>query len=267
MSEYLIAIIIGLVEGVTEFLPISSTGHMILVGKLLNFTGARAATFMVFIQLGAILAVLLIYWPRFMDLFKSSTTGFSGRSGIMKLGAACLPALCFGATFHGFIKENLFGPTTVAIGLLLGGIIMIIVERLPLRTSILQIDSISIPQAFKVGLFQTIAIWPGFSRSASTIIGGMLVGLDRKTAAEFSFLVAVPIMFAATGFDLVSNLSQLTITDVPFFALGFSMAFVSALVAVKLFIAFVSKYSMVGFGIYRIILALVTLLWFREVGG
>lgn len=272
MSDYILAIIIGLVEGITEFLPVSSTGHMILVGNLLNFSGERAASFMVFIQLGAILSIIVLYWSRFAGLVKGglglgSIGRFAGTSGIIKLAIACVPALFVGALLHSYIKVNLFNPVTVAIGLLIGGIIMIIVERLPQQPTVNSLDELSSMQAFKVGLFQTISIWPGFSRSASTIIGGMLVGLDRKTAAEFSFLVAVPIMFAATGFDLLTSFSHLNSSDIPLFAIGFLVAFASALVAVKLFVAFVSRYSMIGFGIYRIIIGLITLLWFRGIEG
>jgi undecaprenyl-diphosphatase len=267
MSEFLIAIIIGIIEGVTEFLPVSSTGHMILAGAVLDFNGSKAATFMIFIQLGAILSVVVLYWDRFIGLLKNNGGGFSGPKGIFKLGLACLPALMAGAVLHKYIKTHLFTPLTVAAGLIIGGIVMVFIERFNLLRKVSSIDDITPLQALKIGLFQTLSLWPGISRSGSTIIGGMLCGLERKAAAEFSFLVAVPIMIAATGYDLLKSLNSLSVDDVPLFATGFLTAFVSAMLAVKLFVSFVSKHTMAGFGIYRIIVGVLTILFITEVAG
>jgi len=267
MSEFTVALIIGIIEGLTEFLPVSSTGHMILAGELMDFNGGKASTFMVFIQLGAILSVVVLYRDRFLNLLKPSAQGFGGLSGIKILLLACLPALVAGALLHKYVKSYLFTPTTVALGLIVGGLVMICIERVSLKIEIKTLDEISPLAAFKVGIFQTISLWPGISRSGSTIIGGMLLGLDRKAAAEFSFLVAVPIMIAATGYDLLKSLDQLSSADVPFFAVGFATAFLSAMVAIKFFVAFVSKYKMTSFGVYRIIIGILTLIFIKEVGG
>jgi undecaprenyl-diphosphatase len=265
MSDFLVAIIIGIVEGITEFLPVSSTGHMILVGNLLNFNGSKAATFMIFIQLGAILSIVVLYWSRFLKLLVGGTGDFSGKQGIVRLGLVCAPALLAGAVLHKYIKAHLFTPTTVAYGLIVGGVVMIVTERIKLNQKCDSLDNLSALQALKIGLFQVLSLWPGVSRSGATIIGGMLSGLDRKTAAEFSFLAAVPIMVAATGYDLLKSLDTLTISDAPFFAIGFVTAFLSAMVAVKLFVAFVSKHTMSGFGVYRILVGVLTLLFIKEV--
>ncbi|MDZ4785740.1 MAG: undecaprenyl-diphosphate phosphatase [bacterium] len=255
MSEFFIAIILGLVEGLTEFLPISSTGHMIIVGHWLGFEGNRAASFEVAIQLGAILAVVVLYWRRFTGLvsFKEKT-GFSGISGMIKLAVASLPALIAGAFLHKYIKENLFSPTTVCFALVFGGVVMILIEKINLKPSTTQIENISFKQSFYIGIFQVFALWPGMSRSASTIVGGMVLGVDRKTSAEFSFLIAVPIMVAAIGYDLLKSYSFLNSQDVSFFATGFIVAFISAILSIRFLIAFLGKYGLIYFGIYRIIL-------------
>ncbi len=263
--DFLLACLIGIVEGITEFLPISSTGHMILVGFLVDFEGPKAASFEVFIQLGAILAVVVLYWDRFRNLFKFTsresaqernitTGGISGLRGILILGIGCLPALFLGALLHSYIKTNLFTPQTVCLALIVGGIIMIFVERIKFKNQISNLDTITYKQALAIGLFQSFALWPGVSRSASTIIGGMIAGLDRKAAAEFSFLLAVPIMCAATGWDLLKSLPVLEITDLSFFLVGFIVAFISAMLAIKLFISFLQKHTLTGFGVYRILL-------------
>jgi undecaprenyl-diphosphatase len=267
MSEYLIAFIIGIIEGVTEFLPVSSTGHMILAGAVLDFNGNKAATFMIFIQLGAILSIVVLYWPRFLALLRNDGGGFSGPTGLLKLGLACLPALVAGALLHKYIKAYLFTPFTVATGLILGGVVMIFIERFNLIKKTASIDEVTPLQAIKIGMFQTLSLWPGMSRSGSTIIGGMLCGLERKVAAEFSFLVAVPIMIAATGYDLLKSLDSLSFNDVPLFGIGFFTAFISAMFAVKLFVSFVSRHTMAGFGVYRILVGALTLIFITEVAG
>lgn len=259
--DFWIALLIGIIEGLTEFLPVSSTGHMILASHLVDFEGPRAASFQVFIQLGAICAILVLYFNRFLSLLKPQADNkFGGISGIVILGMACLPALVAGFFLHGYIKEYLFSPLTVCLALIIGGIVMIAIEKIGLKGKVADLDSISAKQALMIGFFQTLALWPGVSRSASTIIGGMVCGLDRRTAAEFSFIVAVPIMFAATLWDLYKSIGVLNLsTDLAFFSLGFVIAFVSAMVAVKSFIAFVQRYTLIGFGFYRIVLGAIYL--------
>jgi undecaprenyl-diphosphatase len=257
----LIAILLGVLEGLTEFLPVSSTGHQILLGHLVGFTGEKAATFQIFIQLGAILAVIWMYFDRFTGLLQwRDNSGLKGKRGLQLLALTTLPALVGGFLAHDFIKDHLFQPMTVAVGLAVGGVIMIIFERFKHRVKTIELDKITSRQALGVGLFQLFALWPGVSRSASTIIGGVVQGLDRKTAVEYSFLIAVPVMIAATGYDLLKSLDILQTSDIPLFAVGFITAFVSALLAIKYFVEFVKRFGFTAFGWYRIILAVIVLL-------
>ncbi len=262
----LIAIILGIVEGLTEFLPVSSTGHLIIAGYALNFTGTKAATFEVFIQLGAILAVVWLYRDRFRQLLQfRKTEGLQGKRGLMLLGLTTLPALFGGLLLHGIIKEHLFQPFTVAIGLAVGGVVILIFEKLletgKLTTKTLKLDAITKRQALGIGLAQLVALWPGVSRSGATIIGGVLYGLDRKTAVEYSFLAAVPVMIAATSYDLLKNLDVLQASDIPLFATGFITAFVSAVLAIRYFVKFVQRYSFKPFAYYRIVLAALVVIF------
>lgn len=276
----LIAIILGIVEGLTEFLPVSSTGHLIIVGQALNFTGAKASTFEVFIQLGAILAVVWMYRERFQHLLRFASSnatgggsnqgqGLQGKRGLLLLGLTTLPALVGGALLYDVIKDRLFQPLTVAAGLAVGGVIIIIFEHFYSHASRRQtarrvgdLDHITGKQALYIGLAQLAAMWPGVSRSGATIIGGVMFGLDRKTAVEYSFLAAVPVMIAASSFDLLKNWAEGAIhaNDAALFATGFITAFVAALLAVKYFVRFVQRYSFKPFGYYRIILAAVVVL-------
>lgn len=260
-SNTIAAIILGLVEGITEFLPISSTGHLILTSHYLGLEGEKIKIFEVFIQLGAILAVAILYWNRFLGLldFKApkDAKSFRGINGLSKLALACLPALVCGALFHSTIKGYLFYPRPVALALIVGGLALMVIERVVKKPSTETLDAISHKQALLVGVFQCFSLWPGISRSASTIVGGLVVGLPRSLAAEFSFLVAVPIMVAATGYDLLKGLEHLSPDDTKMFAIGFIVSFLSALLAVKIFIQLVGKYSLVSFGIYRILLGLL----------
>jgi undecaprenyl-diphosphatase len=268
------ALVIGIVEGITEFLPVSSTGHMILVSDLLNLNTKSVAveTFEVFIQLGAILAVVYLYLNRFKDLISLNLTnnespkGFKGFRGLQLLAIACLPAFFLGAIFHSKIKAYLFSSINVALALIVGGIAMIIIERRQkkLKSTILtdKLDNLTFKQAFMVGCFQCFALWPGMSRSASTIIGGLIAGLSRTVAAEFSFLVAVPVMCAAVTLDLYKSLPYLTNNDIVPFLVGFVTSFIVALIAIKWFISFLSKTTMEPFAIYRIIIGIIVLLYY-----
>jgi undecaprenyl-diphosphatase len=261
MVDWLNTVILGIVEGLTEFIPVSSTGHLIVVGYLLGFEGPKAATFEIFIQLGAILAVVFLYRERFLRLctFRASA-GLSGRRGLILLGLTTLPALVFGAVTHRFIKSYLFNPTTVALGLGIGGVGILAMERFLPRVKKSGLDALNYGDAVAVGLWQCLALWPGMSRSACTIIGGMAVGIERETAAQYSFLAAVPIMFAATALDLYKSLAILHGSDIPIFGLGFLVSFMSAWLAIKFFLRFLGSHTLNPFGWYRIIIAL-GILW------
>jgi undecaprenyl-diphosphatase len=251
----------GLVEGITEFIPVSSTGHLILAGRLLGFEGEFASTFEIFIQLGAILAVVLLYRDRFRQLLDfRRTDGLVGWRGIGLLGLTTVPALLLGATAYSAIKDRLFNPITVAIGLGIGGLAILIIESKDLKSQRFELDSLTWRDALFVGLFQCLALWPGVSRAAATILGGMLIGLHRKTAAEFSFLAAVPALFAAAVFDLYQSLPALRSSEFVLLAIGFLVAFFSAWFAVKFFLRLLSSHTLIPFGWYRIAVAVLVLL-------
>ncbi|TAK10077.1 MAG: undecaprenyl-diphosphate phosphatase [Candidatus Manganitrophaceae bacterium] len=253
MVDLLNAVILGVVEGLTEFIPVSSTGHLIIAGHLLGFEGAKASTFEVFIQLGAILAVVVLYKERFFRLLDfSKTRGFAGWNGFVLLGLTTLPALIFGFLAHKFIKEHLFNTTTVAIGLGVGGVGILLAERFLPKPEKHGLDSLRPQDALLIGLFQCLALWPGVSRAGATILGAMIIGTERKTAAEYSFLAAVPVMFAATGYDLLKSRSFLQAADIPFFAVGLIVSFIAAWLAVRTFIQLLSRYTLTPFGWYRI---------------
>lgn len=256
MDSWLIAVIMSIVEGLTEFLPVSSSGHLILTGELLGFVGEKASTFEVVIQLGAILAVVVLYWPRFWGLLRPQPYArFAGIRGIGLLMLTSLPACVLGLLAHSTIKAHLFTPASVLLALAVGAVCMILVERRKSRPEYITLDDITPKVALGVGIFQCLALWPGFSRSAATIMGGMLLGAKRSLAAEYSFIAAVPIMVAATGYDLLKSWHLFTAADIPFFAIGLAGAFLSALAAVKLFVALVGRMTLVPFAVYRLILA------------
>ena len=256
MDNLLTALILSIVEGLTEFLPVSSSGHLILVGELLNFVGERAATFEVVIQLGAIMAVVVLYWKRFWGLVRPRPyVRFAGMRGIWLLFLTSLPASVMGLLFHSMIKEYLFRPATVLVVLVAGAVCMILVERRKRRPTCISLDDMTPRLALGIGCFQCLALWPGFSRSASTIMGGMLLGAKRSLATEYSFIAAVPIMVAATGFDMLKSLSLFSVADIPFFAVGILGSFISALLAVKVFVALVGRMTLAPFAVYRLLIA------------
>jgi undecaprenyl-diphosphatase len=262
MAPWYVAIILGIVEGLTEFLPISSTGHLIISGHLLNFTGPKADTFEIVIQLGAILAVVVLYWDRFVGLiFPDKSRKFSGVYGLWLLFLTSLPASVLGLLTHHYIKEYLFSPFTVAVALAVGAVLIFVVESMDKRSTTLTLDEITPKTAFGIGLFQCLALWPGFSRSASTIMGGMLLGAKRTVAAEYSFIAAVPIMFAATGYDFLKNYALFESGDLIFLLIGFVVSFIAAWLAVKGFIVLLGRLTLRPFAVYRIILAALILLF------
>lgn len=270
MSDFFAAISLGLLEGLTEFIPVSSTGHMILLGDAIGFEGERAQAFQVFIQLGAILAVVWLYSARFLALLpwrqaSGQSGGFSGWAGVLKLALGCLPAFVAGFLWHDFIKTNLFSSELVAYALIVGGLVMILVDRPGQKKQIESVEQLSFWTCLGIGIFQCFALWPGMSRSGSTIIGGLLLGCHRKVAAEYSFLVAVPVMCAAVAYDLYKSMGILSANDLQIFAIGFLVAFVTAIFAVKFFIAVLNRVTLAPFGYYRILLG-VLVLWFYPFG-
>ncbi len=262
MSEFCVAAILGIVQGLTEFLPVSSSGHLIVTNALIGEDSLRMKTFEVVIQLGSILAVVLLYRRRFFALFRPAawsgtapSGGFSGPRGLFLLFLTCLPASVLGLLAHGGIKAYLFNPASVALALIAGGAAMLLVERKKSPSTVTALDAISPRMAFGIGLCQCFSLWPGFSRSASTIMGGMLLGARRDVAAEYSFIAAVPIMFAATFFDLYKSMDILTTRDIPFFLLGMGVSLVVALFAIKIFMGLVGRVSLRPFAWYRLALA------------
>ena len=263
MSENLIAVIIGIVEGVTEYLPVSSTGHMILVGSMLGFEGEKASVFEVFIQLGAILSVLFLYRDTFYRMIAPGKLSIRGNGlSIQHVLAGIVPVMGVGYLLHKPIKAYLFSPYTVIIGLILGAILMLVAEKVAKRPVVNNVDHISVQQAFFVGLFQILALWPGFSRSGSTISGGLILGISRTVAAEFSFIIAVPLMAVACVYDLLKVWDKLNMADLQMFAIGFGVAFVVAYFSVVWFIKFLNKSTLASFAYYRFVLAFVSYYYF-----
>lgn len=256
-----VAAILGIVEGLTEFLPVSSTGHMIIVGHLLGFEGDKAETFEVVIQLGSILAVVVMFWRRLFGLIgihfgkvPHEGTG-KGHLSLIHILLGMAPAVVVGLVFHDQIKQ-LFNPINVMYALVVGGVLLLAAEYLkPKKPKAEGIDDMTYRQAFIIGCFQCLALWPGFSRSGATISGGMLMGVSRYAAAEFSFVLAVPMMIGATVLDLYRSMGFLSMADFPMFAVGFVVAFIVALIAIKVFLKLIQRISFVPFAIYRFIVA------------
>lgn len=249
--SYWEALILALIEGITEFLPISSTGHMILGSKLMNIEATEfQKTYLVCIQLGAILSVIILYYKKFL---KSLDFYY-------KLAVAAVPTLFLGFIFNDIIDSFLESTTIVAINLVLGGIVLIFIDNL-LKNSQDDSEEISYWQGIKIGFYQSIAMIPGVSRSAASTIGGMTLGFSRKKAAEFSFLLAVPTMCAATGYKLLKSYKSIQIEDIQLLIFGNIVAFIVAMIAIKFFIQFLTKYGFKWFGWYRIIVGTAILIF------
>lgn len=265
----LVAAILGVVEGLTEFLPVSSTGHLIIAGNLLGFTGDTSKSFEVVIQLGSILAVVVMFWRRLFGMIglhfgKPPVHEGTGnrRLNLLHIILGMIPATILGLLLHSQIK-SLFEPKFVMIALVVGGVLLIAAELLkPKKPRAEGVDDITYLQAFMIGVFQCLALWPGFSRSGATISGGMLMGISRFAASEFSFLLAVPMMMGATALDLYKSYSFLTLADLPMFATGFISAFIVALIAIKTFLAVIKRISFIPFAIYRFFVAIAVYLVF-----
>lgn len=253
------AVVLGLVEGATEFIPVSSTGHLIVASSWLGRTGEVAKTFDIFIQLGAILAIVWLYRARLIEAVLAARTEGPSRRFLLNLLIAFLPAAVVGFLAHDWIKEHLFRVPVVAAALVAGGIVILLIERWRPPETLDRADAVPARTALGIGLAQVLSLVPGTSRSGATIMGGLIFGLSRKTAAEFSFFLAIPTMFAATVYDLYKNRALLDMHDLPMFAVGFVAAFISAMWAVRSFIRFVSNHTFIAFAWYRIVFGLFVL--------
>ncbi len=256
------SVVLGVVEGLTEFLPISSTGHLIIAGDLLAYTGEQAKTFEICIQLGAILAVCWLYRERLLRV----ATGLSHDAGAQRFAVNLIvgvfPSAVFGLLLHKLIKAYLFNSVVVAVTLIVGGLIIFLVERRERQPRITEVDQMRWSDALKLGLAQVFSLIPGTSRSGATIIGGMLFGLSRQAATEFSFFLAIPTMFLATGYDVYKSWHSLAHQDLAFFAVGFVTAFFSALLAIKGLIRYVAHHNFKIFAWYRVVFGTLALLYF-----
>lgn len=254
----MIAAILGIVEGLTEFLPVSSTGHMIIVGQLLGFTGEKAATFEVVIQLGSILAVVVVFWRKMFGLigihFGKEVDKSQPHLNLLHIILGMIPAVILGLLLHDAIK-SLFTARNVMYALVVGGILLIVAEKFRPKVKAHTVDQITYLQAFIIGCFQCFALYPGFSRSGATISGGLFMGVGRYAAAEYSFILAVPMMMGATILDLYKSYHFLSWQDFPMFAVGFTMAFVVAMIAIKTLLHLLQSISFIPFAIYRFIVA------------
>ncbi len=256
---YIKAILLGIVEGLTEFLPISSTGHLIIASEWLEFNRGQAQSFEVFIQLGAILSVCWYYRARLGQVARDFGRTPAANRFALNLLVAFIPAALVGFFAHDYIKSALFNPRVVAGALIVGGFAILAIERWVTSPTFTEVDAISPNLAFKIGMAQILALIPGVSRSGATIMGGMVCGLNRRAATEFSFFLAIPMMIAATVYDLAKNWHTLGVSDIGVFATGFVTAFTSALLAIRFLIQFVSQHSFAVFAYYRILFGLA--LW------
>lgn len=274
--EIIKALILGMVEGLTEFAPVSSTGHMILVDDMWlqsgDFLGKYVAnTFKIVIQLGSILAVVVVFKDRFIDLLglnrlmkKKGTAESNGQHlRLSQVIVGLIPAGVLGVLFEDYIDEHLFSLQTVLIGLVVGAILMICADLFsPRKPKIETVDKITYKQALSIGFIQCLSLWPGFSRSGSTISGGVLLGMSHRAASDFTFIMAVPIMAGASGISLLKNWEYFTLDAMPFFIVGFISAFLFALISIRFFLKLINKVKLIPFAIYRIILVIVICIFY-----
>lgn len=264
--DLLKALILGFVEGMTEFAPVSSTGHLIIVDdmwlKSQEFLGKYPAnTFKIVIQLGSILAVVVVFWKRLFSLvglYKIEGQQASSSFNLLHVIIGMLPAVIFGFAFKDFIDDHLFGVETVIYALVAGAILMIVADKFgPKKPTVNSLDEITYFQALKIGLVQCLSLWPGFSRSGATISGGVLFGLNHRVAADFTFIMAVPIMFGASLVSVMKNWDTLSMDYLSFYIVGFISAFVFALISIRFFLKLISRIKLMPFAIYRLVLAAV----------
>jgi len=261
MVDLVKVIILGIVEGLTEFLPISSTGHLIVAAALLDFGQAMGGTFEIFIQIGAVVAVIVYYRAQLLQQAASIAKDSAVQRFWLGIVIAFIPAAVLGVLFSDMIKEVLFNPTVVAISLIAGGVIFLIIERMGVarKAETHETSAISLRQALIVGIVQTVALIPGVSRSGASIVGGMFAGLDRSTATQFSFYLAIPTLGIATLYDLVKNLSQLQSGDLVNLVVGALVSGVVAWLSIGWLLRYVSRNSFTAFGYYRILTGIVIL--------
>src|SRR5688572_7062367 len=239
MSQIIEALFLGLIEGLTEFLPVSSTGHLLLVGHFLGFE-STGKTFEVLIQLGAILAILSVYFNKLWSIAKALPHDPMARHFVIGVLIAFLPAALIGAVLHGFIKEVLFNPWIVCVTLIVGGFVLLVIDRMPLEATKTDATRFPLSMYLKIGFIQCVAMIPGVSRSGATIVGAMLMGASKRAAAEFSFFLAMPTMAGAFAYDLFKNYKDLSFNDVALIAIGFAVAFVSALAVARTLLDYIA---------------------------
>jgi undecaprenyl-diphosphatase len=255
------AALMGIVEGLTEFLPVSSTGHLILAGSLLDFADGKAKVFDIAIQTGAIFAVILVYWQRLRDTVAGLGNDAKAQRFVVNVAIGFLPAVVLGLLFGKAIKAHLFTPVIVASTFIIGGFIILWAERRPATAvRISSVDDMGPVDALKVGLVQCLAMVPGTSRSGATIIGGMFLGLSRKAATDFSFFLAIPTLIGAGVYSLYKERALLSASDIPMFAVGLLFSFISAWLCVRWLLRYIASHSFVPFAYYRIAFGIVVLL-------
>ena len=253
------ALVLGVVEGITEFLPVSSTGHLILVGDLLDFNSEKGKLFEIVIQCGAILAIVWEYRAKFLSVATGLSDSAQARRFVMNLFVAFLPVAIIGLAFGKAIKEVLFKPVPVALAFIVGGVIILWAERRKHRVTIESVDDMRWQDALKVGLAQCFALIPGTSRSGATIIGGLFFGLSRRAATEFSFFLAVPVLFAASGYELFKHRHEISADDLGILAVGSIAAFISAFICVRWLLRYIIRHDFTVFAWYRIAFGLIVL--------
>ena len=255
------AALMGVVEGLTEFLPISSTGHLILAGSLLGFSDAKAKVFDIAIQTGAILAVIIVYWQKISDTLRALPHGAQARRLVVNVAVGFAPAVALGLLAGKAIQAHLFTPQVVATTFILGAFVILWAERRPQSAARIQsVDEMGALDALKVGLAQCLAMVPGTSRSGATIIGGMLLGLSRKAATDFSFFLAIPTLVGAGAYSLYKQRALLSWADAPMFGVGLLFSFISAWICVRWLLRYIASHSFVSFAWYRIAFGLIVLL-------
>lgn len=263
MNDYVIAVLLGIVEGLTEFLPVSSTGHLLVVENLLGLNGTDWEAFTVVIQLGAILAVVAVFWRKFWDVLIGLPSDPKARRFVVNILVAFLPSAILGALFIKYINAYLLDPVraipVIGASWLIGGIVILTFERIAPRPRWEGTDNLPVSKAFQIGLCQCAALIPGTSRSGATILGGELLGVERTTAALFTFYLAVPTMLGATVFELYQKRHELTSNNLTLIAIGFVVAFIVAYPVVTTFIRFISRYGLKPFGWYRVAVGIVAL--------
>lgn len=262
MDLLLTYLLLGLLEGLTEFLPVSSTGHLILAGELLGFTDPASVTFKIAIQLGAILAVIVAYWGRFWGVAKGLVAREPDAWRFTRnILIGFFPAMVIGAIAYDAIRALIQTPMVVAVALVVGGVLILLIERMVKVVRVHSVEAMPLGTAIAVGCVQCIAMIPGVSRSGATIMGALLMGVERKTAAEFSFFLAVPTMAGATAYALYKDRALLSLDDLTGIAIGFGAAFVVALVVVKAFVAIVARHGFAPFAWYRIVVGSAAIAW------